>query len=219
MTTRRLVGAIVAVLLVAALIAASRARVPAHRGSAAMVRVTLSARPARDEVCRRVSDEELAKLPTHMRQRVICEGVTARYRLEVRRDGVLLESAALEGGGLRRDRQIYHFSETLVPSGRAQFEVRLARIDAGSAATDSMLPAAPADSSRDDGDVDDDGDDDGDDGDDRGRRERQERERRVADAMPPSLELLESITLAPREVLLVTYDRSARRLRLIRGDR
>jgi hypothetical protein len=218
MTTRRLVGALVAVLLVAVLIAASRARVPAHRGSEAMVRVTLSARPARDEVCRRVSDEELAKLPTHMRQRVICEGVTARYRLEVRRDGRLLESIALEGGGLRRDRQIYHFSETLVPSGRAELEVRLARIDPGSAATDSMPTAAPADSSRDDADVAD-GDDEGDDGDDRGRRERQERERRVADAMPPSLELLESITLAPREVLLVTYDRSARRLRLLRGDR
>ena len=114
---------------VAPYLAASRARVPAHRGSAAMVRVTLSARPARDEVCRRVSDEELAKLPTHMRQRVICEGVTARYRLEVRRDGRLLESIALEGGGLRRDRQIYHFSETLVPSGRAELEVLLAAAD------------------------------------------------------------------------------------------
>jgi hypothetical protein len=220
MTTRRLVGAFVAIVLVAVLIAASRARVPAHRGSEAMIRVTLSARPARDEVCRRVSDEELAKLPTHMRQRVICEGITGRYRLEVRRDGELLEAVALEGGGLRRDRQIYHFSETLVPSGRAELEVRLARIDPDSAASDSLSSAAAADSSRDDDDADDDDDgDDGDDGDDRGRREREERERRVADAMPPSLELRETVTLAPREVLLVTYDRSARRLRLLRGDR
>ena len=216
MTSRRLVGALVAVLLVAGLLAASRARVPAHRGSEAMVRVTLSARPARDEVCRRVSDEELAKLPTHMRQRVICEGITARYRLEVRRDGQLLESLALEGGGLRRDRQLYHFSETLVPSGRAEIEVRLARIDPAAAATDSVPRAAPTDSSHDD---DAEVEDDGDDGDDRSRREREERARRVADAMPPSLELRETVTLAPREVLLVTYDRSARRLRLLRGDR
>ena len=218
MTTRRLVGAIIAVVLVAVMLAASRARVAAHRTTMAMVRVTLSARPARDEVCRRVSDEELAELPTHMRQRVVCEGVTARYRLEILRDDRVLESAALEGGGLRRDRQLYHFSETFVPSGRAAYEVRLTRIDSAPGAADSSRGAIPVDSSHDAGDDDDD-DDERDGDDDRVVRERQERERRVADEMPASLVLRDTLTLAPREVLLVTYDRSARRLRLLRGDR
>jgi len=49
--------------------------------------------------------------------------------------------------------------------------------------------------------------------------ETEERRRRMADEVPASLVLRETVTLAPREVLLVTYDQGARRLHTVRGTR
>jgi hypothetical protein len=155
----------------------------------ARLRVAFSARPERIETCRIPSADELAKLPTHMRQGVVCEGITASYRLEVRRDDSLVAGALLRGGGLRHDRQIYALRELSVPSGRSTIDVRLERLD--------TVAARPGGA----------------------QHESDEHRRRVADEVPPMLTLHEDVTLDPREVLLVTYDQASRRLRIVRGSR
>lgn len=100
---------------------------------AAVLRVAFGARPERIEVCRRVSDAEQATLPAHMRQATSCTGTTARYHLEVQRDGVILSLAELQGGGMRSDRQLYVFREIPIPVGPSEIVVRLTRLGSATA--------------------------------------------------------------------------------------
>jgi hypothetical protein len=188
------------------------------RGDHAIVRISLGARPERIEVCRRQTDEELARLAPQMRQSVVCEGTTARYRLEVRRNGELLHSQIVRGGGLRNDRPLYVSRDLPVPPGPAGFAVRLARID-------TIPVEARSDSSADD-------DDDADDRrvggaavplpggapPARARREVDERRRRREEHVPAELSLDLDVTLEPREVVLVSYDQRSRRLTSVSGD-
>jgi hypothetical protein len=187
-TSRHLVGAVVALLFAAALAAASRVPLVAHATDDALLRLAWTARPERIERCRTLGAEELAALPAHMRQAVECESVTARYRVEVFRDGTLLAADDLRGGGLRNDRQLYHHRELRVPSGPSAIEVRVTRTHPEVAATTAPQSSDSA------------------------------RARRRADEMPPALVLAEAVTLEPREVMLIVYDRTARRLRAVRME-
>ena len=189
----------------AALLVAAASHVPlrVHPSPDARLRVAFSARPERVESCRTLGADELAELPQHMRQSVVCEGATARYRLQVLIDDSLALSTVLRGGGLRRDRRLYALHELPLPSAPVVVEVRLARLDSTpaappppDAATTTGAPT-PAPASRGE----------------------EERRRRQADEVPASLLLRETVTLAPREVLLVTYDQGARRLHAVRGPR
>lgn len=203
--TSRIAGAALVAAAALAITAASHVPVTVDRSGDAMLRVAWSARPERVESCRTLGDEEFDALPQHMRQRVVCEGAAARYRLEVWRDGEPLDSAEVHGGGLRRDRQLYVFRELPVPSGRSTVEVRLTRIGAasakGTATTTTTKAIRPVETDHPDRDA----------------READEHRRRVADEVPASLTLRETVTLAPGEVMLVTYDREERRLRTVRG--
>jgi hypothetical protein len=176
----------------------------------AMIRISLGARPERIEICTRQTDEELARLAPQMRQTVICEGTTARYRLEVRRNDTLLHSQVERGGGLRNDRPLYVFQVLRVPPGPTALAVRLARID--------TIPATEQANSGDDDSDDDDGDQDDDGGNDRERREGDERRRRLEESVPADLRLELSMDLEPREVVLVSYDQRSRRLTGARGS-
>lgn len=189
--------AIVAALGIAAV---SRARIPVHTSNDAVLRLAFSARPERIEHCRTLSDAELADVPQHMRQREVCEGTTASYRLEARRNDVMLESRVVRGGGMRSDRQLYVFDEFPLPSGTSVVEVRLERIDVRDM-PDSLASAAELRDTQDS----------------LATREQDARARRVADAVPAQLLLRETVTLEPREVLLVTFDRETRQLRLQRA--
>jgi hypothetical protein len=182
----------------------------------ARLRVAFSARPERIESCRTLSADELANVPQHMRQAVVCEGTSASYRLEVRRDDSLVTTALLRGGGLRHDRRLYVLRELRVPSGRSTIDVRLVRTD-----TVAARPGEPRSSDdypreeraeHETRDVRPDADDLR----DAVSRDLDERRRRVADEVPSSLALHEVVTLSPREVLLVTYDQQSRRLRTVR---
>lgn len=202
---RRAVGGIVALVAAATLVAGSRVRMPGHPREDAMLRLAWSARPERIERCRAPSAGELAAVAAHMRAPLVCEGFAASYRLEVRRDGHLLDSAVLRGGGLRHDRQLYAFRERPIPAGRSTIEVRLTRREtpprASAVAAVNAPVYAPAGTPASPEPT---------------RRALDERARRVADEVPSSLVLHETITVAPREVVLVTYDRTSRRLRLVR---
>lgn len=176
----------------------------------AVVRVSLGARPERIEACREVSDEELETLQPQMRQRVVCEGTTARYRLEVRRNGALLASQEVRGGGLRHDRQLYVYRELTVPSGQSSLDVRFVRLDSVPAPRAEEREAEREEHGLDNraqrGVVP-----------GRARREAEESRRGRAEAVPAVLHLGIDVTLSPREVVLVTYDADERRLVAVRS--
>ena len=213
-------GGLVAVGAAFGLAAATTASRRPHPDGEARLRVAFSARPERIESCRTLPESELANIPAHMRQSVVCEGFVARYRLEVRRNDSLVASTLVRGGGLRHDRQLYALRELALPSGRSTIDVRLTRIDSATPRTgatpedrehhadrdahhDSLAGTRRAADNPED--------------EDRAQRDEEEHERRIADEVPASLVLRETVTLRPREVLLVTYDQSARRFRAVRG--
>ena len=102
-----------------------------HGSDQALLRLAWSARPERIERCRQQSEEELARLPAHMRQPVSCEGVNAQYRLTVRDEGRLVMERVVRGGGLRQDRRLYVFHELPLAPGDRRIEVRFDRVDSG----------------------------------------------------------------------------------------
>lgn len=180
----RTLGLLVAAGSLAAMVAASNAPMTAHRSADAVLRLAWSARPERIETCRQQTEEELARLPQHMRQPVVCEGTTATYRLQVRVNDVLVADRIVRGGGLRQDRRLYVFEELAQPPGEADIVVRFDRIE---------VPA-----------VDDPGDEDED------EAERRHR----AESVPPTLSLDRHLRFSPRTVVLVTYDAEARELKM-----
>jgi hypothetical protein len=197
----RIAGTAVALAVAVGLVHGSQVPLRSASEADAILRIAWSARPERIEVCRTPSAAELEALPAHMRQSTICEGAAARYHLEVRRDGQVIATAELHGGGLRGDRQLYIFREIRIPSGASDIAVRMVREDS----TAVVDPASVPDSTE---------------RGDRGDRAADDiaRSRRLAEMVPARLELRERVTLAPREVLLVTYDPSARQLRTARRD-
>jgi hypothetical protein len=166
----------------------------------ALLRLSWSGRPERIERCRELSDEELEKLPAHMRQREECEGHPARYLVRVWHGGALLSRDTVTGGGLRGDRAIHMLREYRLAPGAQPVAIEVTR-------TDSVTPSegvepeeeaeledtatAPLD---------------------RARRERQERRRERLERLPPLLRLDTTLRLAPGEVVVVTYDPIGRRL-------
>jgi len=191
----------------------SRAPMRLSSGDGAVVRISLGARPERIENCRTQTDEELAKLAPQMRQRVVCEGVTARYLLEVRHDRTVLWSQVVRGGGLRHDRQLYVSRAIPVPAGAGSYRVSLHRVDTVDARAAATPPGdtgatigTPADT-----------------GPDlmlgRSVREAEARSRRREEVVPATLDLSVEANLETNEVLLFTYDPEQRILKAVRAPR
>lgn len=172
----------------------------AAAGDVAQVRLSLSARPERVEQCRQLTDDELAKLPAHMRLRTQCEGYSASYRLAIEVNGESLVLDTLRGGGLRHDRPIHVFREYDVPPGEKRLRIDVTRLDEAGA-------PAVADTSREGSRSQADTLLGG-----RAEREREERTRRTAEAMPARLILDTLVTIGQARVVLVTFDNNTRRL-------
>jgi hypothetical protein len=208
----RSVGIVLAVAATAGIVRASHAVLTLHPSPDAVLRLAWSARPERMEDCRPQTDEELSKLPAHMRQAVVCEGVTAEYRLEVRRNGAVIAEQVVRGGGLRHDRPLYVFREIPVPADDADIEVRFVRLDSRPAATVAPAPTGatgePSDSSA-PGAMDP----------ARRRREAEERQRRLGGELPSSLAFHRRLSFSPRDVILVTYDPERRELLAVERSR
>jgi hypothetical protein len=208
MTTplRRGLGVIVAFATAFGIAWLSHAPYHIRPSDAALIRLAWSARPERIESCREPSEAELAGLPAHMRQKVVCEGTSARYRLRVSRDGAPVLDEVVRGSGLRHDRPLYLLRDLPTAPGRHEIVVRFERIDSltptvaaaadgGEPADESLIAGLP----------------------DRGRREADEREHRRLEAVPARLLLEETVVLDPRQILLVTYDVESRRLMTVSG--
>jgi hypothetical protein len=181
-------------------ITAAELRVPAAASS--LVRLSWSARPERVERCRRLTDDELAARPVHMRLRLECEGMFARYRLVVAANGRTEAEDTVRGGGLRHDRPMHVFREFVVTPGTLRLTVELARLDSVESApserdTLGVAPAGrPVDTLLGTREV----------------REMTERRQRAGGAIPARLQLDTTVVLARGGVVLVTWDEAARRL-------
>jgi hypothetical protein len=188
-TLDRILGAFLAAAALVFIVWASNARMAAHASPDALLRLAWSARPERIEDCRERSEEELARLPQHMRQPIVCEGATAEYRLQVRVDGTLAVDRVLHGGGLRRDRRLYVLEEVAVPAGDATVDISFDRIDTGT-------PSVGVDGSRRQSTL----------------AQGQAPLPQNGATVPVHLLLRRRLRFSSREVILVTYDSDRREL-------
>jgi hypothetical protein len=173
----------------AGIVWASTVSIPVHRSEQALLRLAWSARPGRIENCRQQSAEELAKMPAHMRQPVVCEGVPAEYRLTVRSGGRLVTDRLVRGGGLRQDRRLYVFEEVPLDPDDAAIQVRFDRLG-----SDPPVEASA---------------------DDRSRTVAPGSEARLqprGETVPSHLVFEQRFRVRPREVILITYSPERRAL-------
>jgi len=179
----------------------SAAPVPLHSSTSARLRLSWSARPERIEVCRALTEAELAAVPEHMRQRVSCEGAFATYVLRISVDGQSIGESVEHGAGIRHDRPLYLLRDYDVPTGLHRLQVTLTRretTDGDTAAlTSAVIP--DADTGLYAG---------------RSQREASERLRRARAAIPASLTLDTVVSLTPQRVALVTFNSERRTLEL-----
>jgi hypothetical protein len=163
-------------------------------GDAGQIRLAWSARPERIERCRSLTDEELAGVPAHMRERVRCEGGAARYALTVLTNGQVRVNDTVRGGGARHEGLIHLLRELPIAPGPVRLTAAAARIDSAVAPTDSLSTGAS----------------------DRERRMEETRERVRREALPAAVGLDTTITVGPREIVLIGYDPATRRFRVVR---
>jgi hypothetical protein len=200
----RLLGVVLAIGATVGLTRASSVSL-SPTGEHGVLRLAWTARPERIEDCRQQSDEELAKLPAHMRQSMACVGTTATYRLEVRWNDRIILQQTVRGGGLRHDRALYLFRDIDLPPGDASIRVRFDRLESVTLPAHRDTSSNERDEERHSTAM----------GDDRRRRELEERTRGREEAIPPSLSLERHLHLSPRKVILVTYDAQGRALTVL----
>ena len=201
----RLVIAVSVTALALALMArASAMPLPFHNGATARLRLSWSARPERIEVCRTLSAKELAQREEHMRQRVECDGRFATYALRVESDGRVIGEAVVHGAGLRHDRPLYLLREYDVSPGLHRVQVSFTRREKTDDDAAAFAPTASVDADT--------GLFAG-----RAQREAVEHARRARAAIPAHLELDTTLSIALRQVLVVTFVPEHRTLVLLAG--
>ena len=168
-------GVLVAIVGMAALAVLAGVPYAAERPEGALIRLAWRARGERVQRCRRLSADELAKLPVHMRQEEVCERGMLPYQLRVAVDGRPVVDKEVRAGGAQADRPLFVFEELPVVPGLHRVTITFEREPIASAANDR---------------------------DERG-------------GTPARLALDDTITLAPRAIVLVTYDDEQRHLRLL----
>lgn len=99
----------------------------AARESGAVVRLAWRTRGTRVEECRRLTAQELERVPVHMRQEEVCEGRVLPYRLVVVLDGRTVVDEAVHPSGARADRPLYVYHELPVEPGPHEVEVTFTR--------------------------------------------------------------------------------------------
>lgn len=135
---RRVLGLLVAGAGIAALGALTRLPY-ATRETGAVLRLSWRVRGEEEEQCRRATAAELANLPAHMRQAVVCEeGRVAPYRLRVALDGRPVIDERPPGSDVRGDRPMFLLRDLPLAPGAHRVQVLLERVGAASAAGDTL---------------------------------------------------------------------------------
>lgn len=99
-------------------------------GDDAVLRLSWRTRGERVRECRRLTAQELAALPVHMRREEVCEGRVLPYVLRVEVDGRAVVHDTVRAAGAREDRPLYVYRELRVPPGPLRLSVRFTREDA-----------------------------------------------------------------------------------------
>jgi hypothetical protein len=89
----------------------------------AVIRLSWRTPPTFVEECRRLTQEELERLPVHMRREEVCERRALPYRLQVQLDGRTILNQAVRPAGARQDRPLYVFHELPVAPGAYEVTV------------------------------------------------------------------------------------------------
>jgi hypothetical protein len=140
----RIVGAVLAVALMVAMVAASQWPWMVHGEDEARIRLSWRTVSEPVEACREPTPEELAALPQHMRMEQVCERRHAPFRLIVRLDGTTVRDALHEPSGAAGDRPLYVFEEIAVSPGPHRIEVEFSEEQEGPARRAPMRLEAEA---------------------------------------------------------------------------
>lgn len=119
-----------AMALVATALIGALSQVPydaAPADTPALLRLAWRARGVRVEECRRLTEEELAGVPAHMRVEEECQGRVLPYRLEVVVDGEHRIDRLVRAAGAREDRPLYVLEQVSLPSGTHAVAVSFVR--------------------------------------------------------------------------------------------
>lgn len=116
--------------------ALSRVPYPAADPEQAVLRLSWRTLGERVEECRKLSQEELAELPVHMRRPEVCEGRLVPYELVVELDGEPVIREVVTPAGARGDRPLYVHRELGLAPGSRRLSVRFLR-------ESTANPAAP----------------------------------------------------------------------------
>jgi hypothetical protein len=114
-----------------------------ERDAGALVRLAWRARGERVRDCRRLTPEELAKLPAHMRQEEVCEGRVLPYRLAVQLDDRAVVNQLIHGAGAREDRPLYVYQDFKVEAGVHRISIRFTLEGRPEAPGESRLATPP----------------------------------------------------------------------------
>ena len=101
----------------------------------ALLRLSWRVRATGEEVCRKLSDEELEALPVHMRRPEVCERDNREYELLVSVDERVVADTTVTGAGVHADRPLFVFREVRLAPGRHIVEVTFRPSDADAATT------------------------------------------------------------------------------------
>lgn len=177
---------LVAAVLMAALAGLTSVPWTLEQSPRSILRLSWRALGERIERCRPATAEELAGVPAHMRQEVICEDPrVAPYQLRVAVDGRVLHEGLAKGSGVAGDRPLFVLHEFEITPGDHRIDVRFERR--------GTAPEAGAEQNEPE------------------REHEREVQRR---AIPPVLHIDTTITVPTHAVLLVTYSPELRRLTL-----
>lgn len=110
----------------------------------AVIRLAWRARGYRVEECRRLTAEELADIPAHMRREEVCEGRILPYRLRVWLDGEPRVDALVRAAGARQDRPLYVYQELPASPGGHHLLVEFTREEGPDAVPREDERATPA---------------------------------------------------------------------------
>jgi hypothetical protein len=116
-------GVLLAGATVGALASLSELPFRAEAGEMGLIRLSWRARGELVRECRRLTPDELADVPLHMRREEVCERRILPYRLRVTVDGVPRIDAVVRAGGAHEDRPLFVFAE--LPVGPGRHHVRL----------------------------------------------------------------------------------------------
>ena len=126
---RRLTGGAVAALVLAGVGAGSQVQVAFTATDSGLVRLAWRTVGERVRSCRKLTPEELEKIPSHMRRTEECSSVTLPYRLTVEIGNRQVGNLMVRAAGARQDRPMFVFQEYPVAPGEHGLRIKYERAE------------------------------------------------------------------------------------------